>query len=84
MDVIPHPPYSRDLAPYVFAFFPELKKKLKGRRFETVSDIRRDSQAVFNKIKENYFHGAFQVWKKPWDLCICSQGDYFEGDGSQN
>jgi hypothetical protein len=22
--------------------------------------------------------------KKRWDDCICSQGDYFEGDGSQN
>jgi hypothetical protein len=24
------------------------------------------------------------VWKKWWDCCICSQGGYFEGDGSQN
>jgi hypothetical protein len=24
------------------------------------------------------------VWKKWWDCYICSQEDYFEGDGSQN
>jgi hypothetical protein len=24
------------------------------------------------------------VWNKQWDHCIRSQGDYFEGDGSQN
>jgi hypothetical protein len=35
-------------------------------------------------IKENDFHGAFKVWKKQWDYCIHSQGDYFEGDGRQN
>jgi hypothetical protein len=58
--------------------------KLKGRRFETVSDIQRESQAVLNSIKENDFHGAFEAWKKQWDHCIHSQGDYFEGDGSQN
>jgi hypothetical protein len=30
------------------------------------------------------FHGAVEAWKKQWDRCIRSQGDYFEGDGSQN
>jgi hypothetical protein len=35
--------------------------KLKGR-FETVSDIQRESQGILNSIKENEFHGAFEVW----------------------
>jgi hypothetical protein len=46
-----------------------------------VSDIRRESQAVLDSIKENDFHGAFEAWEKLWDRHI---GDYFEGDGSQN
>jgi hypothetical protein len=58
--------------------------KLKGRWFETVTNIQRESQVVLKSIKENDFHGAFEVWKKRWDHCIHSQGDYFEGDGSQN
>jgi hypothetical protein len=50
-----------------------------------VSDIQRESQAVLDSIKENDFHGAVEAWKKKkWDSCICSQGDYFEADGSQN
>jgi hypothetical protein len=57
--------------------------KLKGR-FETVSDIQRESQAVLDNIKENDFHGDFEARKKRWNRCIRSQGDYFEGDGSQN
>jgi transposase len=80
MVIIPHPPYSPDLAPCDFALFPKLKKKLKGRRFETV----RDTQVVLNSIKKNDFHGAFESWKKRWDRCIRSQEDYFEGGGSQN
>jgi hypothetical protein len=55
--------------------------KLKGRRFETVSDIQREPQAVLDSIKENYFHSAFEAWGKRWDRCIRSQEDYFEGDG---
>jgi hypothetical protein len=58
--------------------------KLKGRHFEEVPDIQRASQEVLDSIKENDFHGAFEVWRKEWDHCICSQGDYLEGDGSQN
>jgi hypothetical protein len=61
-----------------------LEIKLKGLRFKTVSDIQRESQAVLDSIKENDFHGAFEAWKKRWDRCIRSQGNYFEGDGSQN
>jgi hypothetical protein len=41
-------------------------------------------QAVPDSIKENDFHGGFEAWKKQWDCWECSQGGYFEGDGSQN
>jgi hypothetical protein len=57
--------------------------KLKGQHFETVSDIQKESQAVLDSSKENYFHSAFEAWKKQWDFCIRSQGDYFEGDGTK-
>jgi hypothetical protein len=61
MVIIPHPPWLPDLGPCDFALFPELKMKLKGRRFETVSDIQRESQALLDSIKENDFHGAFEA-----------------------
>jgi hypothetical protein len=50
MVIVPHPPYLPDLAPCDFALFPKLKMKLKGRHFETVSDIQRDLQAVLDSI----------------------------------
>jgi transposase len=64
MVIVPHPPFSPDLAPCAFTLFPKLKMKLKGRHFETVFDIQMKSQAVFDSIKENDFHGAFEAWKK--------------------
>jgi phage regulator Rha-like protein len=41
----------------------ELKMKLKGR-FQTVSDIQRESQAALDSIKENDFHCSLEAWKK--------------------
>jgi hypothetical protein len=38
--------------------------KLKGQRFETVSDIQRESHAVLDGIKKSDFQGAFEAWKK--------------------
>jgi hypothetical protein len=58
--IVPHSPYTLDLATCDFAMFPKLKMKLKGRHFETVFGI----QAVLNSIKENEFHGASEAWTK--------------------
>jgi hypothetical protein len=46
MVIVPHPPQSPDLAAFDFALFPKLEMKLKGRCFEAVSDIHRETQAV--------------------------------------
>jgi hypothetical protein len=39
MVVIPHPPYTLDLAPCDFFLFPKMKLGLKGRRFDTNEEI---------------------------------------------
>jgi hypothetical protein len=44
--VIPHPPYSLDLAPCDFLLFPKMKLKLKGRRFDTIEEIQAESQSA--------------------------------------
>ena len=79
MTVVPHPPYSPDLAPSDFLLFPKLKMKLKGRRFQTVEDIQAESQAILNTLGENDFQECFKNWQGCWDR-QASKGDYFEGD----
>jgi histone-lysine N-methyltransferase SETMAR len=64
MVIIPHPPYSQDLNPCDFALFPKLKIKLNGRRFETMSDVQRESKVILDSFMENDFHGAFKAWTK--------------------
>jgi hypothetical protein len=58
MVIVPHPSYQPDLAPCDFDLFPKLKMELKGRRFETVPDNQRESQAVLDSVKGNDFNGA--------------------------
>ncbi|PNF25826.1 hypothetical protein B7P43_G11746 [Cryptotermes secundus] len=83
MAVVPHPPYSPDLAPCDFFLFPKMKIKLKGRRFDTVEEIQVETQTVLNTLTKKDFQDAFEKWQKCWDRCMRSQGDYFEGDGAE-
>ena len=62
--VVPQPPYSPDLAPADFFFFPKLKSSLKGRRFQTVEEIEENSIPDLRAIPQNTFQDAFQNWKK--------------------
>jgi hypothetical protein len=39
MAVMPHPPYSPDLAPCDFFLFQKMKLKLKGHRFDITEEI---------------------------------------------
>ena len=79
--VVPHPPYSLDLAPCDFFLFPKLKMKLKGGgRFQTGEEIQAESQAVLNTLRENGFQECFKNWQRLWDHCHASEGDYFECD----
>jgi len=80
MTVIPQPPYSPDLAPADFFLFPKLKRSLKGRRFQTVDEIKEKTTELLNTFTKEEFPGAFDQWKHRWEKCVASQGDYFEGD----
>jgi len=81
--VIPHPPYSPDLAPCDFFLFPKLKLKLKGRRFDTIEEIQAESQRVLDTLTEKDFQEAYQKWRRRWDRCLHAEGNYFKGDGGR-
>ncbi|KYN13720.1 hypothetical protein ALC57_14084 [Trachymyrmex cornetzi] len=78
--IVPQPPYSPDLAPCDFWLFPKLKRPLRGHRFESIEEIKRESLRALKAIPINDFLACFEEWKKRWHKCIVSEGEYFEGD----
>jgi hypothetical protein len=64
---LPHPPYSPDLASCDFFLFPKMKLLLKGRRFDRVEEIQRESQNILGTPREQDFQHAFQQWQRRWD-----------------
>jgi len=53
---------------------------LKGRRFDTIDEIQKNSTNEFFAISKEAFQKAFQSWQKRWERCVASEGNYFEGD----
>ena len=57
-----------------------LKKPLKGRRFETIPEIKANATKELKGIKEEAYLDCFGKWKHRWDKCVHWEGEYFEGD----
>ncbi|CAI6344606.1 unnamed protein product [Macrosiphum euphorbiae] len=78
--VVPHPPYSPDLAPCDFFLFPKIKTDLKGQRFDDIETIKKNAVDQLKQLKVEDFQHCFKKWQERWDKCITSGGEYFEGD----
>jgi hypothetical protein len=75
MTVIPHPPYSPDLASCDSSLFLQLKIRLKGHHFYTTVVIEAEPQVVLNTLTEHDFQDAFKKWQKHLEVCMCKEGD---------
>ena len=77
--IMPQPPYSQDLTPADFFFFPKLKTPLKGKRFSTIEEIKEKSIQELLAIPKSAFQKYFEDWKKCWHKFIISEGSYLQG-----
>jgi hypothetical protein len=78
--MVPHPPYSPDLAHCDFFPFPRLKITLKGKRFQDVTEIQLNTTRQLQAIPKQAYQTRIEKWKDRWNRCIQSGGPYFEGD----
>lgn len=77
-ELVPHPPYSPDLAPCDYFLFPNLKKWLGGKRFRSNEEIIEETNAYFEGLEKLYYTEGIEKLEKRWDKCIELEGDYVE------
>ena len=61
-ELLPHPPYSPDLAPCDFFLFPNLKKPLAGRKFELNEEVISATEAYFADLQKTCFSDGLKKW----------------------
>lgn len=80
MKTLPHPPYSPDIAPNDFWFYPRLKKGSKGCHFQTLDQLEQAVNAELALILVfEYSEAILQKWPMRWGRCVHNDRGYFEG-----
>lgn len=75
---LPHPPYSPDLAPSDYYLFPNLKRWLCGKRFESNEEVQWETEAYFGELDQSYYKKGIEKIKDRWNRCIELKGEYTE------
>ena len=73
--VCPHPPYSPDMAPCDFWFFPKVKMTMKVKCFASIQDIEAATIAQLKTLMKEDFKNCFRKWQEQWDKCVQSERD---------
>jgi len=76
--VLDHPPYSPDLAPADYYLFRKMKSYLKGRLFDSISDIQKAVTNTLDTIAKDDFYKGIQKLYDRASLCVQLEGMYVE------
>ena len=77
-ELLPHPPYSPDLAPSDFYLFADLKKMLQGKRFSSDDEIIAATEAYFEAKDKLFYKKGIESLGKRWNDCIAMEADYLD------
>jgi len=76
--VVPHPPYSPDLAPSDFWLFPKLKETLKGQHFSSDAKVEAAVRKWISSQPETFFMDGMNKWIERLKKYVAVKGDYVE------
>jgi transposase len=69
-EVLSHAPYSPDLAPSDFHFFPHLKRDLKRTRFTSDDEVKQAVTSWIKQITPEFLTDGMRKLVLRWEKCI--------------
>lgn len=77
-EVLPHPPYSPDLAPSDFWLFGRMKEPLRGHRYSNVQGLASAVSQWVRGTPKEFFAAGIEKLPERWQKCINLKGMYVE------
>lgn len=77
-ELLPHPPYSPDLASSDYYLFADLKRMLQGKRFGSNEEVIAETEAYFEAKDKSFYKKGIEMLEKRWNECITLEGDYVD------
>ena len=75
---IPHPTYSLDLAPSDYFLFPNLKKDIRGRHFQSNEEVMAAVEEWVRDKDPGFFSSGLMALEHRWSKCIILEGNYIK------
>ena len=77
-EILPHSPYSPDLATCDYFFFPNMKTWLGGKKFWSNEEIIAATIEYFKGFDKNYFLEGIKKLEHHYNRCLQLKGDYVQ------
>jgi transposase len=77
-EILPHPPYSPDLALSDFHLFPKVKKHLRGQRFHFGEDVQNEVEKWYMPRTHFFFYEGLDQLIYHYDKCLNRLDDYVD------
>lgn len=77
-EVLPHPPYSPDIAPSDYHLFRSMAHGLSNQRFNSYDEVKNWIDTWIASKDEQFFRRGIRSLPERWEKVVASQGHYFE------
>lgn len=75
-DLLPHPPYSPDLAPSDYYLFRSLQNSLAGKNFTSDDGVKSYLESFFAKKDQKFYEKGIMILPERWQQVVDSNGQY--------
>lgn len=77
-EVLPHPPYSPDIAPSDFHLFRSMAHGLADQRFHSYEEAKKFIDSWIASKDMSFFRRGIHILPERWEKVVASDGQYFE------
>lgn len=74
--LVPHPPYSPDLAPTDYHLFRSLSHHLSGKKFDNQDELKKSLENFFNNKSPDFYSRGISELPTRWQQVVDSDGAY--------
>ena len=75
-EILPHPPYSPDMAPSDFHLFPKLQLHLRGAQYGSNESVLEAENEYLEEKERTFNLKRIRKLEQRWAKCIALKGDY--------
>ena len=75
-EVLPHPPYSPDLAPSDYHLFRSMEHSLREKKFRSAAEVENHLKEYFDSKSESFFKRGIEKLQERWEAVANNEGNY--------